>query len=824
MRRVLRWLVWGSLGLLGLLLLAAGGGYWWLLRSLPDLDGEVLVSWLDEPVTITRDRHGIPHIEAENFQNAIFAQGFAHAQDRLWQMEFQRRVGAGRLAEIVGEPALPTDRFMRMLGVYQLAKASLGHLSADSLAWLDAYAAGVNAFLDQRSGPLPPEFLLLGHADIEPWTPADSVVWIKMMALDLSRNWRSELLRARLAKQLSDDQIIDLWPGYANDDPITLSDLAHGLDLERLAAVLPPGPQPGMGSNAWVVSGDHSETGAPLLANDPHLGLSAPGTWYLAHLKAPELELIGAGLPGVPGIVLGHNGEIAWGMTNTGPDTQDLFVERIDPEDTDRYLIPGGSAPFTKRAEVIHVKGGDSITLTVRTTRHGPVISDLVGSASDVVDDDQILALAWTALIENDTSIETLFDLAKATEWSAFLEAVRGHDTPMQNVLYADKSGHIGFVAPGNVPIRKQGDGLWPVPGWTGSHDWVDVVSFEGLPKVFDPRNGMLLNGNNRIVPEDYPHLLTAIWEPPYRARRIETLLKDQTHNLLTFASIQSDQLSLLATDLLPLMLDMTPGTDEAAQVADELRDWDRIMDKNAAEPLIFAAWYRAFSRLAYADELGPLFLSYWNIRPLFVELILTKKPIWCDNQATEQVEQCRDLLSEALDLALSDLTARFGTNPASWQWGEAHPAKMGHPVLDGQPVIEDIFNIQVPIGGDSVTVNVGHYALWNNQHPFTSVQAASYRGLYDLDDLDRSRFIAATGQSGHPLSPHYRDLSALWAKGETVQMAREREEYSQSARGELILKPRAGMGDIFSHQATFSAFSTHFAQKPFARQSIDAN
>ena len=789
-KRWFRWFGWSVLGLLGLLLLTAAGGYWWLLRSLPDVDGEVVVKGLEKPVTITRDRHGIPHIEAETFEDAVFAQGFVHAQDRLWQLEFQRRVGAGRLSEVVGEHGLPTDRFMRMLGLYRLAEASLDHLSADSIAWLEAYAAGVNAFLAQRTGPLPPEFLILGHADIEPWTPADSVVWIKVMALDLSRNWRSELLRARLAKRLSNEQIADLWPSYPKDAPITLAGLARSLDLETLAAALPPGPQPGIGSNAWVVAGERSVTEKPLLANDPHLGLRAPGTWYLAHLKAPELELIGAGLPGVPGIVLGHNGEIAWGMTNTGPDTQDLFIERIDPDDATRYLTPDGSAAFETRDETIRVKDGEPMTLQVRTTRHGPVISDLVGGSEDILDGGQVLALAWTALVEEDVSIQTLFDLTKVRDWQSFLLAVSDSVAPQQNVFYGDQSGHIGFVAPGKVPVRRQGDGLWPAPGWNGDFDWIDAIPFDALPNESDPKAGMLLNGNNRIVPEDYPHLITAIWEPPYRARRMESLLLDGRHDLESFGSIQLDQFSLLADDLLPLMLEMAPADDVTSSAMQDLAAWDRIMRADAFEPLIFAAWYRQFSRLAYADELGPLFLSYWNIRPQFIELILKEKPAWCDDQTTDQVESCGDILARALARALDGLEERYGADRSAWRWGEAHKARMRHPIFDGLPVLQDMFNIILPTGGDSVTVNVGHYVLGNDRDPFASIQAASYRAVYDLFDLDRSRFIAATGQSGNPLSPHYRDLSALWAAGETVRMERDPEAYLQSPSGRLTLKP----------------------------------
>ncbi len=793
MKRVLRWLTFGALGLLALALLAVGGGYWWLLQGLPEVDGDIVVAGLDAPVEIVRDRYGIPHIEASQVTDALFAQGFAHAQDRLWQMEFQRRVGAGRLAELVGPRALPTDRFMRLLGLYRLAEASLDHFSADTIAWLRAYAAGVNAFLAGRRGPLPPEFLLLGISEIEPWRPADSVVWIKMMALDLSRNWRTELLRARLATRLSDGQIADLWPDYPDDAPVTLAELARGLALDDLAAVLPPTPPPGQGSNAWVVSGARSETGAPLLANDPHLGLKAPGAWYLAHLKTPSLELIGAGLPGVPGIILGHNGTIAWGLTNTGPDSQDLFIERVDPTDPGRYLTPDGSMPFELRDEVIRVKGADPVTVTVRTTRHGPVISDLVPTAGEVLEDTQLLALSWTALVEDDTSIEALFDLTKAADWQSFLGAVQDHAAPQQNIFYADRRGRIGFVAPGRVPVRKKGDGLWPVPGWTGDYDWVGTIPFVDLPQDLDPPDGMFFNGNNRIVPEDYPHLITAIWEPPYRARRIEAMLAGEPQSLESFAAMQLDQLSLVAEDFLPMMLQAVPASDDAAAVMAELRAWDRVMRVEAAEPLIFAAWYRELSRLIYADELGPLFLSYWGIRPQFMERVLDERPVWCDDRRTDEIEGCLELASEALDLALADLAKRFGDDRHAWRWGAAHPARMAHAILDGEPLIEDIVNITVPIGGDSSTVNVGHYLVADEGRPFASVQAASYRGLYDLANLDRSRFVAATGQSGHPLSPHYRDLAELWAAGKTVSMNRDPKIYRRNAEGRLRLKPGEG-------------------------------
>lgn len=790
MKRALKWLGLGAFGLILLTFAAGAAGYVWLLQGLPTIDGERMVSGLDRPVEIVRDQHAIPHINGQTFTDVIFAQGYAHAQDRLWQMEFQRRVGAGRLAEVVGADGLSTDRFMRLLGFYRQAEASIAHLSEETLAWLNAYADGVNAFLSQREGPLPPEFLLLGHQVVEPWKPADSIVWIKMMALDLSRNWQNDLLRARLAKQLSKEQIADLWPEYPSEAPITLASDLGGLDLDRLASTLPPAPPPGLGSNGWVISGVRSATGGPILANDPHLGYRTPGAWYLAHLKAPGLELIGAGLPGVPGIVLGHNGEAAWGMTNTGPDTQDLFIEKIDPEDPGRYLTPEGSAPFDIRTEVIAVKDADEVEMIVRSTRHGPVISDILGDRGDVAGEDRVLTLAWTALIDDDTSVETLFDLTKATDWQSFLSAAEGHDTPQQNVFFADRTGRIGMIAPGRVPIRRSGDGLWPVPGWTGEHDWIGFIPFDEMPMRTDPKDGQLVNANNRIVPENYPHLITAIWEPPHRARRIETLLGDSEHDLESFAEIQLDQFSLLVDDFLPFMLKAVPLDDQSKAAIEQLAAWDRVMRAEASEPLIFAAWYREFTRLIYRDELGPLFQSYWGIRPLFIGHVLNERPIWCDDQTTDRVETCEDVASRALDLALDDLADRFGTDPSAWRWGKAHQATMAHPILDGVPILRDIFNIVQPVGGDSVTVNVAHYSQHNHARPFASTQGASYRGLYDLADLNRSRFIAATGQSGHPLSPHFRDLTDLWATGETVPMMRDPTLYGAEALGRLVLKP----------------------------------
>ncbi|MDX1540710.1 MAG: penicillin acylase family protein, partial [Geminicoccaceae bacterium] len=564
-----RWrrrLGYGALALLALVLLAGAAGWLALSSSLPRYAGAVEVAGLERPASIRRDdRYAIPRIEALSLADATFAQGYAHAQDRLFQMEFQRRLAAGRLSEVVGETTIGVDRFMRTLGFHRLAEAALSHMAPATLRWLEAYAAGVNAFLKSRAGLLPPEFLLLRHFKVEPWRPADSVAWIKLMALNLSGNWRDEVLRARLDGRLSPAQLDDLWPDGPESAPVTL---ALGDELgERLSLALPFLPQPGYGSNAWALAPGRTRTGGAILANDPHLGMQAPGTWYLVRLDWPDGRLAGASLPGVPGIVLGHNGEIAWGLTTTGGDVQDLFIERVDPEDPGRYLTPEGLAPFEVRDEVIEVRGGEPVALRVRSTRHGPVISDLGGSEADLLRQDEVAALAWPALDPDDTTLEGLFGVMQAVDWDGFEGALSKVVAPQQNVFYADRRGRIGLYVPGRVPVRKAGDGRLPVPGWTGAFDWTGWIPFDELPHRLDPADGQLVNANNKVVPDDYPHLITTHWDAPFRAMRIVELIDGSDHDLDRSATVQADVLSMLARTLLPRMLEIEP-TGEAARVA----------------------------------------------------------------------------------------------------------------------------------------------------------------------------------------------------------------------------------------------------------------
>ena len=785
---------------------AAGGTYFVARSSLPDVNGKVTVArHLAAPVEIIRDRHDIPHIRAASRDDVAFGLGYAHAQDRLWQMEVNRRIAAGRLAEIFGPAALGTDKFLRTLGIRRKAVAAFSALKPETQAYLQAYADGVNAFLATRRGFLPPEFLAF-HIDPEPWTPADSLGWLKMMAWDLSHNWRNELARLNLSRRLTRQQIEEFFPPYPGDAPVALADhaglyrkFAAAIDLDRLTRLLPPPPPEGLGSNNWVVSGQHTVTGAPLLANDPHLGLSSPSLWYFAHLSTPQGNVIGATLPGVPGVILGHNDRVAWGFTNTGPDTQDLYIERVSPTDPHQYVTPSGTAPFVTRQEVIKVRGQPDVTMTVRETRHGPVISDVYDAARQAVPDGYVLSFAWTALRDDDTTADALVGLDSIRDWDDFRNNFRRYVSPEQNIVYADTDGNIGFLAPGLVPIRRPDNdlkGLAPAPGWDARYDWTGFIPYDDLPHSFNPAQGMIVTANNKIVPDSYPYFLTSEWADPYRAQRIEQLLKERdVHSVESFKQIQGDTTSLMAADLLPLMLaapvKANPRNPEIPLARDMLSGWDGSMATNRPEPLIFAAWYRELTRLVLADELGDSFTPLWQFRPRLIKNILTNRngeARWCNNVATGQPSTCNALIAEALDRAFDDLKSRYGTDMTRWRWGEAHYALAEHRPFSRVPVLKDLFEVSVPTPGDAFTIDVGRYNLADSKEPYANRHAPSLRAIYDLADLNRSQFIDSTGQSGHPLSPHYRDFATPWATVQYISISAKPADYEPGAIGRLQL------------------------------------
>lgn len=748
-----------------------GGGFFYLRSGLPQVEGQVALPGLAAAVSVQRDSNGVPYIKAASATDGWYALGFVHAQDRLWQMDFQRRIGAGRLSEVMGSASLGFDRYMRTLGLYRTAERNLEAIAPETRAALDAYAAGVNAYIASRKSAPAVEFLLLRYQP-EPWRPVDSLIWGRMMALQLSDNMRQELLRARLSRRLSPQQLADLYPTtLRREQPTTIA----GLDIDRLWAALPMDLMSAGASNEWVVDGQRSQTGKPILANDPHLRYIMPNLWYLARVTTPEGSLAGATVPGIPFFILGHNDFVAWGMTTTHGDTQDLFVERVDQDDSTRYHTADGVKTFMTRVETIEVRGQAPETLTVRETVHGPVVSDILTGTGGVASNGDVLSLSFSGLAPDDRTADAFLAINRAKDWSEFLTALRSFHSPLQNFAYADQGGNIGFAVAGRVPQRRGGDGRLPSPGWSGTHEWKGWVDFDRLPRLYNPPGGLIVNANNKPGPDAVVGMLGADWEQTYRARRIQDLLAiDPRQTVDGVQNMQSDSLSLPARDLLAILTQVEPHDDRGRRAVAMLKSWDGRMSRNKAEPLIFSAWLRELNRALYADELGPLFQDYWDLRPDVVELMLTQRRQWCDDVATNTPETCEGRIAVALERALEWMTQRFGGSTANWRWGEAHAARLPHPVLGKVWPISRWADLTIPADGDNFTVNRAGGVTRDDDAPFASVHGPSYRAVYDLADLDNSRFMQASGQSGHLLSPHYSDLNRRWRDGRTIRIPAE--------------------------------------------------
>ena len=752
------------LGFVALLLVLTGGLYLYLQSSLPQTDGQIAVEGLKAAIRIERDPDGIPLLAAQDDDDAAFGLGFAHAQDRLFQMELQRRYAAGRLAEIFGPDAVPVDKQMRVLGLYRAAEAEIPSLSPDVNRAFEAYAAGVNAFLASRRGALPPEFLLLRFSP-EPWREADSLVWGKLIALQLDGNYRGELLRARMARAIPPADMVFLYPEYPKDAPTTLAAMLpiyRRLALGRLYDALPSAVGPHYASNNWVVDGRHSSSGKPLLANDPHLGFGAPGFWYLARLKTPGREIAGSTAAGFPLVVIGHNDHIAWGMTTTTSDVEDLFVEKVDPSDPDRYLTPQGSAPFETRPEKILVRGAAPVDLTVRVTRHGPVLSDALPPGA--ADPGYVLALSATFLTPKDRSAEALWYADRATDWPSFRAAWRNFIGPMTNIVYADDSGTIGFIAPGLVPIRGKGEGWMPAPGWTGEYDWQGFIPFDKLPSAVNPPSGRFVSANNKIVPDSYAYFLSRDWDLPNRAERIGALLAaTPAQSPASSAAIQADTFSLMAEQLVPLMTRITPADEPSRAAVARLKQWDFRMDRDKVEPLLFTAWLREFSHAVLFGRFGDAVAGYWDLKPRVMEAVLTQRPSWCADPKRPETADCATRLAESLKAALSELRSAYGDDMATWQWGRAHIAVFENPLLSRISILRAWFGVQISTAGAYDTVNRGPSIIRDERQPFEQVFGAGLRIITNLAAPTESRMIITPGQSGNLLSPHFADLLRRW-------------------------------------------------------------
>ena len=783
------------------------GTYFQVRGALPSYSGQLDLVGLKAPVEIMRDKNAVPHITAGSIEDASFALGYVHAQDRFWQMELMRRIGQGRLAELVpptlvGSGLVDSDRTMRGLGVYRRASESVNALSPAMRSRLDSYAAGVNAWLaddDQQFGLELTLIKLLsgGRYRPEPWRPADSLVWAKLMALGLDGNWRAELLRLRLSQKIGEDGVKFLIEPTGDSKDSTLSmvlSAVKDIDLDRIFRGTDNDiTRKRMASNEWVVSGAHAVSGRPLLANDPHLGFSFPGVWYLARLVGPGFDVRGATSPGSPAVVLGHNGTIGWGFTTTNLDSQDIFVERVDPTDPNRYITPDGARPFAVREEAIKVAWGEPVTLRVRETRHGPVIDDFVRRSEGLTPQGHVLALQATALDGADTSAEGFARVGSAQNWEEFLAATRRIVSPMQNMVYADTSGNIGLISPARVPIRRKGDGSMPVPGWTSEYDWAGFVPFDELPRTYNPPAGLIVNANGRLVPDDYRHFISKDWAEPYRQRRAAQLLGEvPRHPVYGMIVMQADNLTLDAAEMLPWLLKGAPRNARAAQARDLLGRWNMFMLAGRPEPLIYDAWIAELQRGLLADELGE---DLYNSLPVpdvpLMMRILRDKPGWCDDGGTKQAETCEDAIALALDRALDWISRRNGSDMTKWQWGREHHAVHRHPLFDGVPLLRNIASVRYPADGGNQTLNRASPSFRGNR-PFDAVHGAGYRGIYDFSDLENSRFATPLGQSGNMLSPWARNFVEPWQSLAYINIGGSRGETARSSVGTITMTPTA--------------------------------
>lgn len=821
MRTVFRVLLW-LLGA-GVALAAAGValGFYLMSRSIPDYDGDRTVEGLSAAVEIIRDANAVPHIYAASDEDAFFAMGLVHAQERLWQMEVARRGAQGRLSELFGAATLPIDKRLRAFDLYGYASEAVQHQSDETQAALAAYANGVNAWIKQvNEGALgrgAPEFFLFNKG-LSPWTPADSIAVAKVMALRLTHSAAREVQRAKLLRVVPAERLVDVDPDYPEPGVLALPAFARlyqGLPLphDKEASAQPAPlettffPRAGFGgaSNAWAVDGSRTTTGAPLLANDPHLWLSAPSIWMLIHIEFPEQGVIGASIPGIPAIIVGRNRDFAWGNTNVGVDDQDLYIEKVNPDDPGQYLTPAGWADFRERKELIQIAGSDPVEATLRWTRHGPVLPEDVYDVGAVTPEGHVAALAWTTLTGEDRSMEALIRLMRSTSVEEAAEVTPLVLAPGQNITAADRNGVGGFVT-GRTPARKREsrtEGRLPSLGWLAENDWEGLQDVSVLPRSIRPRSGIVANANNRSTNAPFPNHISYEWAAPYRIRRIEQKLNAREfHTLESFEEIQNDTVSEMARSVLPLIArDLWWTRDEAVgdergdrreAVLEMLGEWNGEMSAHAPEPLIFTAWMRALTRRVAGDELGEALEVIEGSHPLFIERVFRDVDgagVWCDVDKTVRKESCAEIAKLALDDALDELAEGYGGDPSTWRWGEAHRARHVATPLGRQWPFSLLVNIEHETSGGDYTLQRAK-TPGRGDEPYLNVHAAGYRAVYDFADLDQSVFIITTGQSGHLMSRHYDDFAEKWRSGEYIPMSMREDDIRAGALGVMRLVP----------------------------------
>ncbi len=852
-------------GIIVVALFLAGGAVLWLFRSsFPQTQGTIAAKELRAPVQVLRDKYGVPHIRAANMHDLYFAQGFVTAQDRFWQMEFWRRIGSGRLSELFGDKTLGVDTFLRTLGFRQAAEADYDAMEPEYRGILQAYADGVNAYLaGKKPRQLGLEFALLQlqgvPIKIEPWEPVNSLTWLKLMALDLGANMRKELYTIDLVRSMGIEKTRDFLADYRYDRmPVIVADseLPASL-LKRTAAALSPAPLPsvtdeelaalkgvstrlvggfdpgtslafgtgpGIGSNDWVIAGSRTATGKPILANDPHLGIQMPSIWYEVDLSCTASEaqmgkpaaglfhVRGFSFPGDLGVIIGHNDRIAWGVTNTNPDVQQLYIEHVNPQNPDQYEVNGRWIDMSIRREQIRVaKRDEPVTVMVRGTRHGPIITDQgafggykgfgINPSGEFPMNLSLTAISmkWTAFMKNRT-FQAVVLLDSARNFQEFRNALRSWDIPSQNFVYADVDGNIGYQMPGLVPIRKKGDGSVPSPGWVDEYEWSGFVPFDELPFSYNPPKGYIASANNPVTTGSYKYFIGRDFDYGYRARRIVDMITGAPAKITVAGveAMQGDTLNILAREIIPYLNELSlQGAEQTAR--DILVAWDDRMSPQSAGAAVYAYFWQSLVEETFKNKVPQ---SLWipeafledNSRQMNAISVMLKDPhhpLW-DNPTTLDVQESRDdILGIALQKAVRMGTKAQGPDLKKWKWGKAHTAEFENLTFgkSGIPVIERIFNRgPFPVAGGFQQV---FCTDWKTSQPFGTYSVSSMRQIVDLSDLSRSVTIHTTGQSGHPGNPHYDDMIDSWRNLKYHPTLWDSESLESSRPQRLLLMPR---------------------------------
>ena len=820
MALVFKWLLRVFIGLAALSLAALALVYYLAIRSIPDYNASYELKGVQGPVEIVRDTNNVPHIFAQASGDLYFGLGFVHAQDRLWQMTMLRRTAQGRLSELFGEATLQIDDFIRRLDLVELSRASFAFQTEETKSALEAYAQGVNAWLrivqQDALGRGAPEFFLFSP-QIEPWTPTDSLSLIRVQALQLSDHLKGEVVRAQVSLAVGPERLRDILPDAPGTGFTALPDFAALFPALKpplqFAAVArhPLDPIKPLGlagaSNGWAAMGARSASAAPLLANDPHLGLSAPAIWYLARMEFADGGVIGGTIPGIPTVLIGRSDALAWGLTTAYLDDTDVYIEQLNPDNPNEYLTPDGYKPFRTKSVVIQIKGQAPETRVLRWTENGPVIpGDHFGLAS-ITPAGHVTSIRWTALDENDQSMTAAINIMRAKSVPAARAAGSFFKAPAQNLVVAD-SKSVMLQVIGKQPRRNAAHvskGRIPSQGWLVQNRWEGYFDYGVNPSQRDPISGIVANTNNKTTDAAFPEHVSYVWGDTQRIARLERLLNSrEVHTRDSFIEAQLDPVSGAARSLLPLIAKelwftgdpAAAGTPERQrQIAlDLLAGWNGEMSEHIPEPLIYAAWARSLQRKLAADELGPLIEHFPRPNPVFIERVfrdIDGAAVWCDIHQSTKIETCEDIARISLDQALFELSELYGPRIDSWRWGQAHQAHHDHEVLGKMPLLAWFANIRQDTSGGDHTLQRARTS-GTGESPYANVHAAGLRVVIDFSDLDSSVFVIATGQSGHFLSRHYDDLAGLWRRGEYILMSLDPELAKGGSVGTTRLMPAA--------------------------------